>query len=117
MSNRLSGRVRWGVRFATSLSKCTGLLVLVLAGSVATWGQATAQIHGTVQDSSGAAVPDANVKATQTDTAVSRTAITEGDGSYVLTALPLGPYTIEVSREGFTTAVEKGIVLQVSSDP
>src|ERR1019366_2061341 len=81
------------------------------------WGQATAQIHGTVQDSSGAAVPNANVKATQTDTAVSRTAITEADGGFVLTALPLGPYTIEVTREGFSTAVERDIVLQVSSDP
>jgi Carboxypeptidase regulatory-like domain/TonB dependent receptor len=117
MSNGRSEWVRLGVRFATGLSKYTGVLVLVLAGSVASWGQATAQIHGTVQDSSGAAVPGANVTATQTDTAVSRTTIAEADGSYVLTALPLGPYTIQVSREGFTTAVEKGIDLQVSSDP
>ncbi len=117
MLNGRSGWVRLGVSVAASFKSVLIIAIFCLAGSTVVWGQATAQIHGTVQDSSGAAVPSANVKATQTDTAVSRTVITEADGSYVLTALPLGPYTIEVSREGFNTAVEKGIVLQVSSDP
>ena len=117
MLNGRSGWVRLGVSVAASFKSVLIIAIFCLAGSTVVWGQATAQIHGTVQDSSGAAVPDANVKATQTDTAVSRTTVTEADGSYVLTALPLGPYTIEVTKEGFTTAVEKGIVLQVSSDP
>src|SRR5215471_99872 len=81
------------------------------------WGQATAQIHGTVQDLSGAAVPGATVKATQTETGTARTTVSEADGGYVLTNLPLGPYNVEVSKEGFATALESGIVLQVNSDP
>ena len=96
-------------------------LILVVGAAlltaVAAWGQATAQIHGTVQDSSGAAVPGATVKATQTDTGVFRTATTEADGSYVLSNLPLGPYNIEVQKEGFSAALQSGIVLQVGSDP
>ena len=81
------------------------------------WGQATAQMHGTVQDSSGSAVPGAEVKATQTETGVSRTVSTGAAGGYVLTNLPIGPYQIEVTKEGFTKYVQSGIVLQVASNP
>src|SRR5438067_104059 len=95
-------------------------IVIVLSGLLSAtlaWGQATAQIHGVVQDTSGAAVPGAMVKATQTETGLSRAVTTEADGSYVLTSLPLGPYNLEVTKEGFATAVQSGIALQVSSDP
>ena len=81
------------------------------------WGQATAQIHGTVQDSSGSAVPGAAVKATQTETGISRAVTSGADGGYVLTNLPVGPYQLEVTKEGFTKTVQSGIVLQVNSDP
>jgi len=80
------------------------------------FGQATAQIHGVVQDMSGAAIAGASVKATQTETDFNRTVISESDGGYVLTNLPTGPYRLEITKEGFTTAVQSGIVLQGSSD-
>ena len=56
----------------------TGLLVslAILATCSSLWAQATAQIGGTVQDSSGAVLPGAEVTATQTDTGVSRMTIT-----------------------------------------
>jgi hypothetical protein len=81
------------------------------------WGQATAQIHGTVQDASGAAVPGAEVKATQTETGIARTVASGADGGYVLSNLATGPYQVEVTKEGFTKYVQSGIVLQVNSDP
>jgi hypothetical protein len=90
---------------------------LLLTFASVVWAQATAQIHGTVQDASGSAVPGAEVKATQTETGVSRTVSTGAAGGYVLTNLPIGPYQIEVSKEGFTKYVQSGIVLQVNSDP
>jgi hypothetical protein len=92
------------------------LTVVALTGAIA-WGQATAQIHGTIQDATGAAVPGADVKATQTGTGLSRTVTSDADGGFVLTNLPLGPYRLEVGKQGFTTAVQTGIVLQVGSDP
>jgi hypothetical protein len=42
---------------------------------------------------------------------------TAADGGYLLTNLPLGPYRLEVAKEGFTKAVESGIELQVNADP
>ena len=45
----------------------TFLCVTLVTGACA-WAQGTAQMHGTIRDASGAAVPGAEVKATQTDT-------------------------------------------------
>jgi hypothetical protein len=70
-----------------------------------------------VQDSSGGAVPGAEVKATQTATGLVRTIVSGADGSYVLTNLPVGPYQLEVTKDGFSKYVQSGIVLQVGSNP
>jgi Carboxypeptidase regulatory-like domain len=91
--------------------------VLCALGAPYALGQATARIHGVVQDQSDAVVPNATVKATHTETGISRTVATEADGSYVFANLPLGPYRLEVQKEGFANAVQAGIVLQVDSDP
>ena len=40
------------------------IILLGLVGASLAWGQATAQIHGIVQDTSGAGVPGATVMAT-----------------------------------------------------
>jgi hypothetical protein len=77
----------------------------------------TSQVSGTVQDSSGAAIQGAQVKLTQTDTGSVRTALTPADGVYVLPNLPIGPYRLEVSKEGFATYVQTGIVLNVNTNP
>src|SRR5579862_4286056 len=83
------------------------------------WAQAqnTAQIQGIVQDASGSAVPGAQVRVTQTETGTVRSATTGLDGGYVLANLPVGPYRLEVSKEGFSTYAQTGIVLQVATSP
>jgi hypothetical protein len=75
----------------------TALLSIILAcllTCVLGWAQggSTAQVHGVVKDASGAAVPGAEVKMTQTATGAARTVASEPDGGYVLSNLPLGPY-------------------------
>src|SRR5712691_8448818 len=93
-------------------------LCLFLACS-AVFGQtaAVSQISGTVQDSTGLAVPGAQVIVTQTGTGVTRTATTGPDGAYLLPSLPIGPYRLEVRKDGFSTYVQSGIVLQVDTNP
>src|SRR5881296_3626803 len=81
------------------------------------WAQATAQISGTVRDQSGAVLPGVEVKATQTETGLARTTVTNETGSYVLPNLPLGPYKLEAALAGFRTFVQSGIFLQVDSSP
>src|SRR5207253_8023580 len=69
------------------------------------------------RDSSGLAVPGAAIKATQTATGVVRTTTSGADGGYVLPNLPIGPYLVEVTKEGFNKYAQTGIVLQVDSNP
>jgi len=93
-----------------------GALVAVLSAAPA-FAQATAQLSGTVRDDSGAVLPGVTVTVTQTDTGFTRTVVTNETGGYVLPNLPLGPYRLEISLQGFRTYVQTGIVLQVGSSP
>jgi hypothetical protein len=94
----------------------TALLILTV-GCAVVWAQATAQISGTAKDQSGAVLPGVEITVTQTDTAITRMAITNETGSYVLANLPIGPYRLEASLPGFRTYAQSGIVLQVNSSP
>jgi hypothetical protein len=95
-----------------------GLLVVLFTGAaVAAQVGSTAQINGTVRDESGGVLPGADVTAIQTDTGFRRTVITDTDGAYTLTNLPIGPYRLEVSLPGFRSFQQTGIVLQVNANP
>ena len=96
------------------IGSSTVLVVCVLISGVA-WGQATAQISGTIHDASGAVLPGVEITATQTETGIARTTITNETGFYVLPSLPLGPYRLEAALAGFRTFVQTGILLQVNS--
>jgi hypothetical protein len=94
----------------------TGLVIdALMCGTV--WAQATAQISGTVRDRTGAVLPGVEITATQTDTGIARTTITNETGSYVLPNLGLGPYRLDAALPGFRTYAQTGIVLQVNSNP
>jgi len=92
------------------------LLIFFLACGILL-GQATTQISGIVRDDSGAVVPGVQVTATQTDTALRRSVVTDDTGYYVLTNLPLGPYKLEATKMGFRTYVQTGMQLQVGTAP
>jgi hypothetical protein len=76
---------------------------------------AVAQISGIVSDPTGAAIAGAQVKATQTATHLVRQVVTDSNGGYVLPALPVGPYQVEVAAPGFKNYVQSGIVLEVGN--
>src|SRR5437763_6698533 len=84
-----------------------GLLLLSL-GSGNAFAQATASatIQGTVTDKSGAVVSGAQVVAKNKATDVSRTATTSDEGYYKFELLPVGTYTVTVSRAGFGTVAQ-----------
>src|SRR5262245_25467038 len=96
-----------------------GIIVFVIIVSGSAWAQtvAVSQISGTAKDSSGAVLPGVEIKATQTETGVSRMTLTDETGSYTLPNLAVGPYRFEASLSGFSTYVQTGIVLQVNSNP
>lgn len=88
------------------------ILILCLTG-LALAQTDTARLYGTITDPTGAVLPNATI--TLTDAANGRmvTALTSDSGSYVLNALPVGKYHLEVKKEGFKTATVD-LALQVS---
>jgi hypothetical protein len=71
-------------------------------------------VLGTVQDSSGGAIPNATVTATNTQTNQRLEGKSAADGNYVITPLPPGSYRLEASAAGFKHFIREGVVLQVA---
>ncbi len=90
------------------------LLLCILAFSSAVFAQlTTADILGTVTDSTGAVIPNANVKLLNVNTHEIRTATSNASGDYVFPLLNPGHYSISVQATGFEAsrqilAVEAG---------
>ncbi len=93
-------------------------IILILTAPSAVLAQAVnnAQIHGVVQDSTGAVVSGAQIKATQIDTGQVLSTVSGSDGSYVLPGLPVGSYSLEVIAPAFSKYLQTGIVLQVGQN-
>ena len=96
---------------------CFCALTLLLTTAAASAQLATAELNGRVTDSSGAVLPGVTVTATQTATGLVRTVVTDGEGNYIISNLPTGPYRLEVSLQGFKSYVQTGLVLQVGATP
>ena len=89
-------------------------MLLVLMFCAAAMAQDTGSITGTVTDSSGAAVPGADVSLTSVEQGTTRSAKTNSSGEYLFAALPVGQYDIGVSAPGFKKYQAKGVVLRVA---
>jgi outer membrane receptor protein involved in Fe transport len=74
----------------------------------------TGNISGTVTDTSGSTVPDANVRITNVLTSAERSTTTTSAGIFFFSNLAVGDYQITVTRDGFKTAEVTGIHLNVN---
>jgi hypothetical protein len=92
-----------------------GLAVLgVMLLSAPLKGQGiTGSITGTVTDTTGAVVPGATVTITQTDTNAVHTVTTSDAGTYTVTQLPPGHYTVSIDKAAFKGFKQTSITLQI----
>jgi outer membrane receptor protein involved in Fe transport len=94
-------------RRAVKLSRLLGLTIILAililgVGSQPGFAQSSdGTIVGAVTDGSGAAVPNAKVKATSKDLGVERNTVTDTAGAYRLANLSPGTYTVTVEANGF----------------
>ena len=88
-------------------------MLMLLGATVALGQQITGAITGTVADASGGVVPNAQVRATNTDTAFSRSTTTDAGGAYSIQYLPVGTYTVEVRAQGFKTFLQQNLTVTV----
>jgi carboxypeptidase family protein/TonB-dependent receptor-like protein len=98
------------------LNRCvaTGLLALIMTTSMAAQSQiTTGVIDGTVVDPSGGVLPGVDVEARNADTNLTRTAISDRDGRFVLLQLPPGKYTVTLKLSGFATLALENVLVTV----
>jgi len=76
--------------------------------------QSTASIEGQVFDQNGAAIPNVKIVARSPAIGVERTVLSDDAGRYLLAALPVGDYTIEVSAAGFKKQVVETLRIEVA---
>ena len=105
-------------RIQSALICVMSCLFLALANSSHLDAQAVGggQIQGVVADANGGVVPGAQVEASQTESGLKRVVTSGPDGGYNLPNLPVGPYQIRVTKEGFEAYVQSGVVIQVGND-
>ncbi len=95
----LTTTMRWG--------RCLGALMMAALLTLSV-GRLSAQtdtgkIVGTITDQSGAVIPDATIKVT--DQATNRVVAvqSQADGTFVVSAVPIGNYKVEATKQGFST--------------
>jgi Carboxypeptidase regulatory-like domain len=89
--------------------------ILCLAGAAWAQGGATGAISGTVQDATGAVIPNAKVSLVSQATAeVVRQVKSDSSGLFTATLLPVGMYTVEVTASGFPVTRFPGIVVRIT---
>src|SRR5688572_31836350 len=72
-----------------------------------------AEIRGTVVDQSGGGLPGVTVTATHIDTGALRTTVTSETGVFLMPALPVGVYRVNLELAGFTSVIRENLRLEV----
>jgi hypothetical protein len=88
-----------------------GIVLAVGTSAFAQIGQG--EIRGTVIDESGATLPGVTVTATHIDTGIVRTTVTSNTGVFLMPALQVGRYKLQLELAGFNTIVNENLPLEI----
>ncbi len=75
---------------------------------------ATATLSGTVTDQNGAVVPAVNISVISIAQGFQRSTTTNDNGTFVITLLPPGNYTVKAEHQGFTPSEMGNVVVNVN---
>jgi hypothetical protein len=90
------------------------VLLVLLSLYAYVWSQIVGgSILGTIHDVSGAAIPGARVQIRNTETGATRVITSDATGRYAAPSVPIGPYSVSASKEGFSTQTQTGLRLVV----
>jgi Carboxypeptidase regulatory-like domain/TonB dependent receptor len=92
------------------------LFFIILLGVLqSAFGQSSlGEIRGRVADSTGAVVGGANVEIKNQTTGENRTVVTNSQGEYTISKLPVGVYTVTANSQGFASATAKDVQISVA---
>ena len=97
--------------FCRLTGRCLAALVAILFVAASAAAQSTGHISGIIKDGSGGVLPGVTVTITNAATGISRNAVTDERGAYVVTNLPVGTYTVSAELQGFRKAEQRGFEL------
>lgn len=97
-----------------TLFQSLGRLGLLLSLAIGCWAQVDrATLSGAVSDSTGAVVDNAKILIESSSTGFRRETLTGSDGSYRFPGLPVGSFTVSISKAGFNTVKFDQVTLAV----
>jgi len=100
-------------RFARLFLVCMFSIFALALSSLSAWGQQTlGSINGTVTDTSKAIIANVQVQVKNLGTGLIVNAKTQGDGSFNIVDLPIGNYSVTISKDGFKTEVHSNILVR-----
>ena len=100
------------MRHLVGLLFLVGMLTLVSRPATA---QNTGSVFGTVQDSTGAVIPNADVTAQNGATGAARSVKSNASGEFLLSGLPVGVYMLTVNSPQFEIFAVNGITVDANA--
>src|ERR1700730_16898417 len=92
---------------------CAAVAGLVALATTSAFAQTTGQIIGTVVDAQGGVLPGVTVSATSPQLQGTRTAVTDGTGTFRFPTLPPGTYAIKANLSGFQDAGQENVMVSL----
>jgi hypothetical protein len=99
----------------SALTAFSALAIVALVSTVPAFAQSTGTIQGTVNDPTGAPIPNASVTITDENTGQGRSVTTDSAGFYSAPSLPVGNWRVEVKASGMATTAATHLVLLVGT--
>ncbi len=100
-------------RLSRALSVAVLAMILLSSGLYAQAQATTGLIQGRTTDESGSVLPGVTVTLTNTATNYEKIVISGENGAFRAPLMPLGPYRVAASLEGFATLIREGLELQL----
>jgi hypothetical protein len=111
----ITGSRRQATRYRTVSGKYGWVLCLLLLLPLSALGQTTiSTIEGTIKDAQGSVVSGAQVVVKSPQLGIERTATTDANGFYRVTALPAGNYSLSITHTGFANRTFDNIELTLN---
>jgi TonB family protein len=99
-----------GRKMLTVMTSVAMALVLAVASFRAVAQEPTSSLSGTMEDASGARIPEAKVTARKLDTGIEVVAVADPIGRYSFATLPAGSYLLQFSAPGFSAHESRVVV-------
>lgn len=95
-------------------SAATIAMLLSLVAPAVAQDYTTGAIRGTVQDTAGSTISGASISI-NSNFGVHRTATTGADGGFLAPALPIGAYTVTISKIGFDPLADQTVTVSIGT--